>query len=677
MNKPEAIRNRIEELRSLIDHHNYRYYALDDPLVSDAEYDTLFRELQDLEREYPELESSDSPTRRVGFAPLEKFTPFRHDVPMLSLDNAMSESELVEFDRRVRRFLKIGHQVGYTAEPKMDGLAVEVIYEGGELVRAGTRGDGEVGEDVTPNVKTIRSIPWRLRVPPDGPPPPSYLAVRGEVFMKKKDFEKLNRIRLEADEPPFANPRNAAAGSLRQLDSSISAARPLKAYFYGIGHIEGASFETHWQSLMQLRQWGLPVNGRSVECPTIEDVIELFNALAEERHQLPYEVDGVVVKVNSLEYQAHLGGKQRSPRWAIAYKFVPDLAETRITDILVQVGRTGALTPVAVLEPVAVGGVTVKRATLHNQDEIDRKDIRIGDTVLIRRAGDVIPEVVEVLESKRTGGERPFEMPPACPVCQGEVVRLPEESAHNCMNRNCPAQIKASIWHFASRDAMSIDGLGRKIISLFVDEGLLASVADLYRLRIEDIENRPGFGRKSAENLVSAIQSSKRAPLHRFLYALGIFHVGSHMAEILAAHFGSLEAVIGAKAQDLERVHGVGSKVALSVVSYFHNPANRELIDDLLQSGVSIEEPKRPPAVEEDTFWKSKTVVFTGTLESMARQEAAALVEARGAKITGSVSRKTDVVVAGTEAGSKLDKARGLGVRIMDETEFLEYLKDR
>jgi len=673
MTGKEAIRRRMEELREEIRAHDYRYYALDAPVISDSEYDLLFRELVNLEKANPELASPDSPTQRVGFKPLEKFEPFRHAVPMLSLENAMSEEELLEFHGRVVKLLGSGEEVEYVAEPKMDGLALEILYENGVLDRAGTRGDGEVGEDVTPNVKTIRAIPWRLMTPPGGPAPPRRLAVRGEVYMDREDFDTLNLSREEEGEPPFANPRNAAAGSLRQLDSSITASRPLKAYFYGIGVIEGHEPESQWQVLDSLRSWGLPVNPRSKQCPAIQDAIQYFAVLAEERDRLPYETDGMVVKVNRLDLQRFLGEKTRSPRWAIACKFSPQQAETRISDIRVQVGRTGVLTPVAVLEPVPVGGVTVQRATLHNLDEIERKDIRIGDTVLVRRAGEVIPEVVEVVQAKRTGEEKVFGMPLECPSCHGEVVRLPDEAVHRCLNRNCPAQIKAAIWHFACREAMQIDGLGRKIISLLVDEGILKSVADLYRLDGEDLAKLPGFADKSARNLVSAIEKSKETTLADFLHALGIYHVGGHLAELLADHFGSLEALRKATREDLERIAGVGEKVAYSVTRYFEHPENQKLVDELMACGIQLKTSERAVKLE-DTYWQSKTVVFTGTLSTLTRQDAAARVTVRGARVTNSVSKSTDVVVAGKDAGSKLEKAGKLGITILNEEEFLQRI---
>lgn len=673
MDEKQDIRARIEELRRLIDYHNYRYYALDQPEISDSEYDALFAELVRLEKENPEFITPDSPTQRVGFAPIEKFLPFPHELPLLSLENATTEKDVLEFEARIHKHLNYNGPIEYVAEPKMDGLAVEMVYENGIFTGAGTRGDGFTGEDVSVNVKTIRSVPLRLHPGRNVPSPPTKIAVRCEVFMEKKDFEALNKTRARSNEPLFANPRNASAGSLRQLDPAVTAGRPLRAFFYGAGVVEGREFETHWETLNALKLWGLPVNPKSRICGTIGEAIEFYKQLAEERETLPYEIDGMVIKVNRIDWQRHLGEKSRSPRWAIAFKFNPDEAQTHVLDIGVQVGRTGTLTPVAFLNPVLVGGVTVRRATLHNMDEIERKGICVGDAVMVHRAGDVIPEVSEVLKSKRTGNERPFHMPSDCPSCGGEVVRLPDEAFHRCLNRNCPAQVKASIVHFASRDAMNIEGLGHKIVSRFMDENIISSVPDLYRLSIGDIEDLTGFGAKSASNLLDSIEMSKDTTLARFLYALGISHVGSHMAELLAAHFQSLDAIRSASVDQLREISGVGEKVAYAVHSYFANPANRKLVDDLLSLGVSLKTPQLLRPVE-SSFWLGKTVVFTGGLSTLPRPEAARAVAAKGARVADSVSRNTDVVVVGKDPGSKLAKAEKLGVRIMSEDEFTRML---
>lgn len=673
MQDREKAHARIEALREEIRHHNYLYYVLDRPEISDEAYDGLFRELVRLEESHPALITPDSPTQRVGAAPAEKFLPFPHTIPMLSLENAMSEAEVFEFARRVRKLLGDRGDVDFMAEPKMDGLAVELVYENGELTGAGTRGDGYVGEDATRNAKTIRAIPLKLYAGAGGASPPARIAVRGEVYMDRKDFAALNRSREQSGEPLFANPRNAAAGSLRQLDPSVTAARSLKAFFYGVGEVSGYRFKTQAQTLEQLRRWGLPVNPLSRVCPSIEDAVSFYNEIAAGRNALPFEIDGVVVKVNSIEWQEMLGEKSRSPRWAIAYKFSPHQARTRVLGIKVQVGRTGVLTPVAELEPVTVGGVTVKRATLHNQDEVERKDIRVRDQVMVRRAGDVIPEVVEVIREARTGGEEVFQMPGQCPSCGSEVVRLPEEAVHRCLNRNCPAQIKASLRHFASRDAMNIEGLGKNIVSMLVDRGIVESVSDLYRLRVETLEQLPGFAGKSSRNLVESIERSKKTNLADFLYALGIYHVGSHVARLLAERFGTLDGVSRASVEDLMSVNGVGEVVARSVVHYFSLPANRTLVESLLSAGfeVAATEPEAGPV---DAFWNGKTVVFTGALSSMTRSNAAALATSKGARVSDSVSRKTDIVVAGADPGSKVEKARQLGITILDEREFLKRL---
>ncbi|MDR3566579.1 MAG: NAD-dependent DNA ligase LigA [Syntrophobacteraceae bacterium] len=672
MTDQEALFSKIADLRRLIDYHNHRYYGLDRPEIEDADYDKLFRELVDLENEHPELITADSPTQRVGFAPIEKFIPFQHEAPLLSLENAMNIEEARDFDRRVRKLLTTDADIEYVAELKMDGLAVELVYENGVLIGAGTRGDGLTGEDVSQNVKTIRSAPWRLSSK-DGPLP-AKLAVRGEVFIDKRDFEKLNEERSARGEPPFANPRNAAAGSLRQLDPSITAARPLKVFFYGIGtFISDEEFRTHSDILNRLQRFGLPVNPELRLCNSMGQAVSYFEELVEKREYLPYEIDGVVIKVNDLAAQKLLGEKSRSPRWAIALKFSPNQVQTHVLEIGVNVGRTGIITPVAILNPVLVGGVRVKRATLHNIDEIQRKDVRVGDAVLVQRAGDVIPEIAEVIKSKRTGEPDVFEMPMLCPACSAAVVRLPDEAFHRCINRNCPAQIKGAIVHFASRDAMDINGLGDRIVSRFIDEKIIYAVSDLYRLGLENLEHLSGFGKKSAQNLLKSIEASRHVTLSRFLYALGISHVGTFVADLLANTFGSLERVRSARTEDLQKTRGIGEKVATSIATYFSNPQNCRLVDELLALGVKIKNPQ-PAGPVKTGFWSEKTVVFTGALSTMSRQEAGREVSARGARVTESVSAKTDVVVAGEDPGAKLDKARKLGVRIMDENEFIRVV---
>lgn len=677
----KKIQDRIETLRKELALHNYYYYALDRPIISDEEYDAIFRELEQLEKAYPQFITPDSPTQKVGHPPLEEFSPFEHTVPMLSLENAMSEEEIIQFDRRVRKGLEgsslssvLTSGEAYVVEPKIDGVAVEILYEDGILIAGGTRGDGKVGEDVTPNIKTVRGLPLRL-IPFEGAPdPPRFISVRGEVYMDKRDFQKLNEDQKAKGLPTFANPRNAAAGSLRQLDSSITAQRSLKIFCYGIGRIEGISVTTHWEALSLLKKWGLPVNNMSRPCGSIDDVLSVVADFGRRRHELPYEIDGAVIKVNNLEAQRYLGETTRSPRWAIAYKFSAYRAETRIQNIRVQVGRTGILTPVAELEPVSIGGVLVRNATLHNYDEILRKDIRIGDRVIVQRAGDVIPEVVEVITDRRTGEEQVFTMPSSCPVCGFKVIQNPGEVAYRCSNPRCPARIKASIIHFASRDAMDIEGLGEKTVETLVDRGLLTSIPDIYYLKKEDLVDLPGFGDLSAENLINAIEKSKRTSLDRFLFALGIPYVGRYTAQLIAQRFRSLEAVMSAGRENLITITGVGEKVAGAVSEYFSYPDNKEMVRKLLEAGVIIEISGEDKIEKEEksSIFVGKTVVFTGTLSSMTRDRAEELVTKMGGRVSKSVSKNTDIVVVGEGPGSKYQKALSLGIKIMGETEFLE-----
>ncbi len=668
----EEAQKRIEELREEIHYHNYRYYILDDPVISDAEYDALMRELQRLEEQFPDLITPDSPTQRVGAPPAEEFATVPHTVPMLSLDNAMDEAEMRDFDDRVRKGLGLGAdaKVEYVCEPKMDGAAVELVYENGRLVQGSTRGDGYTGEDITNNLRTIRTIPLRLVT--RKVPAPQRLEVRGEVFMNIEDFERLNKEREMRGEPLFANPRNAAAGSLRQLDPSITAQRPLDIFCYGLGQVIGHVFETHWQILQTLHDWGLKVNQLSEVCRGVDEVIAYHQRMAERRDELPYEIDGVVIKVNRLDQQAILGEKTRSPRWAIAYKFEARQEVTQILDIVAQVGRTGAITPVAVMQPVEVGGVTVSRATLHNQDEIDRKDVRIGDWVVVQRAGDVIPEVVKVIKERRTGKEKPYRLPDRCPVCGGKVVRPPGEAVARCVNAACPAQVKERIRHFASKLAMDIDGLGDKLVNQLVDTGLVRDVADLYILKKEDLEQLERMGAKSAQNLIDAIDKSRQAKLDRFLYALGIRHVGEHMARVLAQRFGSLDRLMKATEEELLSVEGIGPEVAESVASFFAEKQNVDLIKRLIKNGVQVESLEEMPR---DGKLKGKTFVFTGALSSMSRHEAEQLVEQLGGRAASSVSRNTDFVVVGENPGSKADRARALGVPMITEEEFLRMVE--
>jgi DNA ligase (NAD+) len=666
---PQEVRNRVQELREQINYHNYRYYVLDDPVVSDAEFDRLLQELTRLEERYPELVTPDSPTQRVGAAPLEKFESVAHRQPMLSLENAFSEAEAREFDERLKRFLRREEDFHYVMEPKMDGAAIELVYEQGRFVVGSTRGDGVRGENVTQNLKTIHTIP--LQVLSREEPAPELLEVRGEVYMDLEEFKKLNEERLGRGEPAFANPRNAAAGSLRQLDPNITAARPLKIYCYGIGEVRGRSFESHWEVLQTLKKWGFRVNPLIEREVGLEAAIAYHHRLERRRHGLPYEIDGMVLKVDSLTLQERLGTKARSPRWALAYKFAATQETTRVLDIVVNVGRTGAVTPMAVMAPVEVGGVTVSRATLHNEDEVARKDVRVGDTVLIQRAGDVIPEVVKVILEERPSDARPFKMPEHCPVCDTPLVRPAGEKVTRCPNPDCFGSRTRSLMHFAGKTAMDIDGLGEKIILQLVSAGLVRDVSDLYKLTEDDLIPLERFAEKSAQNIISAIQGSKHPPFRRLLNALGIRFVGEATAQMLAQHFQNLEALSRADKEELLQVEGVGEQVASSIVEYFRNPHNQALLHRLREAGVREQKP-RPRAAGP---LAGKTFVFTGGLPHLSREEAKALVTARGGKVSSSVSAKTDYVVAGADPGSKYAKAVELGVAILDESAFEELLR--
>ncbi len=661
---------RAEELREQIRFHNYRYYVLDDPIVSDAEYDALMQELLALEERYPELVTPDSPTQRVGAEPLEVFGTIAHSVPMLSLDNAFAHEDLLAFDERVKRLLGVEEDVEYVVEPKLDGVAVELVYEDGTLVGGSTRGDGYTGEDVTQNLRTVSAIPLVLRQTTR--PAPVLLEVRGEVYMEVARFEELNRRRMEAGESLFANPRNAAAGSLRQLDPSITATRPLTIFCYGVGRTGGVEIPDQWELLAALKDWGLRTNPENTLCTGVGEVILAAQGLAERRASFPYQADGAVAKVNRQEWQTALGERTRSPRWAVAYKFPAEQGTTVVEDIRVQVGRTGALTPVAVLRPVRIGGVTVSRASLHNDDEVRRKDVRIGDWVVVQRAGEVIPEVVKVIQEKRTGTERTFTMPTACPVCGSAVVRLPDEAAHRCQNASCPAQFKENLRHFGSKYAMDIEGLGPKLIHQLVKVGLVRDLADLYHLKKEDLAALERMADKSAENLLAALERSKETTLSRFLLGLGIRHVGEHLASVLATKFGDLEALAAASDSELEAIPEIGPQVARSVASFFANDENRSLVGRLLEAGVRPQE-TRPPATR---LLDGLTFVFTGGLSALTRDEARRLVEERGGKVVSSVSKNISYVVVGEDPGSKYEKARKLGIATLDEVEFLKMVQE-
>ncbi len=664
---PEQVRLRAEHLRAEISRHDYLYYVLDRPEIPDGEYDRLFRELQALEARHPELVTPDSPTRRVGGKPLPEFAPVRHAVPMLSIhtETDTTPEGARTFDARVRRELGLGERdalVEYAVELKFDGLAISLRYEHGVLVQAATRGDGETGEDVTQNVRTIRCIPLRLH----GEAPP-LLEIRGEVFISRPDFERYNARQRELGRPTLVNPRNGAAGSIRQLDPAVAAARPLSFYAYGIGETRGWALPlTHNRILDALATFGVPVCEHRAVARGSEGLIAFHARILSMRDVLPFDIDGVVYKVNSLVLQEELGFVTREPRWACAHKYPPEEALTVVEDIEVQVGRTGALTPVARLKPVFVGGVTVTNATLHNEDEIRRKDVRIGDTVVVRRAGDVIPEVARVLPERRPPDAREFRMPAACPVCGSHVVRPEDEAVARCTGGlYCPAQRRQAILHFAGRRAMDIEGLGEKLVEQLVDNGLVNSLADLYRLDAVRLAGLERMAEKSAQNLVNALERSKRTTLARFIYALGIRNVGEATAKDLARHFGSLERLAAADAETLQQVPDVGPVVADSIVQFFAEPHNREVIAALRAAGVYWEE-HGGRSMEAGPL-EGKTFVLTGALTGLGREQAKALIEAAGGKVSGSVSKKTDFVVAGHDAGSKLDKAHALAVAVIDE----------
>ena len=668
----ENSRREIDALKEKIEYHNQRYYVLDDPEISDADYDRLFQRLLDLEKQHPELETSDSPTRKVGGRPKGGFLPVAHRSPMLSLENCFDPQQIFDFDKRVRKFLKNDASVGYTVEPKIDGLAVELVYEKGALSVASTRGDGRTGEDVTRNIKTILNVPLKLISRKKSLPVPDLLEVRGEVYMDAAAFETLNRKRAAQNETLFANPRNAAAGSLRQLDSRVTAKRPLDMFCYGVGNAQTLPFKTHWDIMMALQHWGLRVNRPHIRvCDTLDDVVANCRHIEETRGQFPYEIDGAVIKVNRLDLQSRLGMKSRSPRWAMAYKFAPSQETTTVLRIHVQVGRTGALTPVAHLEPVELGGVLVSRATLHNQEEIDRKDIRVGDKVIVQRAGDVIPEVVKTVFSKRTGNETKFVMPDACPACNSGIEKKPGEVVARCTNVNCPAQVRGSLRHFVSKGGMNIDGLGDKRVFKLMDKGLIKDEADLYALTRTALLSLDNIKEKSAANLLGAIESSKTPTLARFIYALGIRHVGEFTATLLADHFGDIEELASTGQDILSAIDGVGPQIAESVFSYFSDAQNRDLIERLLATGVKPGATRFKPT---DSPAVGKTFVLTGSLSTIKRTAAKESITQNGGKVGSSISRNTDYLVVGETPGSKLQKARELGISILDEKQFLELL---
>jgi DNA ligase (NAD+) len=666
---PEQLATEAESLREQINHHNYRYYVLDDPEITDAEYDRLMRRLEELEQAHPEICAPDSPTQRVGAAPNQEFGVVRHRRMMLSLGNAMSVEEMLEFDRRIKRFLRSDGDIEYLAEVKLDGLAVELVYDGGHLIVGSTRGDGVNGEDVTQNIRTIKSIPLRLIRPPAGAVP-ELLEVRGEVILPRRAFERLNEERIKAGEPPFANPRNAAAGSLRQLDPRVTASRPLDIFCHSHGMVRGIQFKSQREFLDGIKQLGLRTNPLSRLCRNVDEVLEYWNALTEQRHQLDYEADGVVAKVNSFELQERLGEVSRSPRWAIAYKFKAQEAETRVREISVYVGRIGALTPVAKLEPVQLAGVTISNASLHNLDEIRRKDVREGDTVLIERAGDVIPYVVRV--TTRSEPRAPeFQMPVACPECGGAVVHEEGEVAYFCVNVNCSARMRESIRHFASKNALDIDGLGDKLVAQLVSTGVVRELDDLYKLKKSDLLGLERMADKSAQNILQAIASSREVPLERLINGLGIRHVGEHTARQLAQRFGNLHALMTADEEAMRTVRDIGPEVARSIRHYFDEPRNR-LAAERLARELKIDAPATP--MSGSNRLRDRSFVLTGTLATMTREEAEEKILAAGGRVISSVSRKTDFVVVGAEPGSKLRRAQELGVKTLDEHEFVKLL---
>ncbi len=659
---------KIKSLREQINHHNHLYYVLDSPEISDAEYDRLFDQLVELETKHPELVTPDSPTQRVGAPPLEEFKTVRHSLPMLSLNKSSTEEEFLDFHRRVLELSEVAEErIKYTVEPKFDGLAVELVYRKGVFVQGSTRGDGVTGEDVTQNLKTVKTIPLKVL----GTNPSGLIEVRGEVIINKSDFEKLNKQREKSGEPLFANSRNAAAGSVRQLDSKITSSRPLSMFAYGVGRVEGKGLTNHWDTIHYLEALGFKISRYVELCHDVEQVKTYYDRLLNDRNDLPYEIDGIVVKVNEFELQERLGELSRSPRWAVAWKFPPQQETTRVKDILVSVGRTGALTPVAILEPVRVGGVEVSRATLHNEDEVKKKDVRIGDMVTIQRAGDVIPEVVNVIPSRRTGREKEFSMPDKCPVCGSKVERPQGEAIHRCTGIACPAQIKENLAHFVSRGAMDMDGLGYKFLDQMVDRKLIVDQADLYFLKKEDVMKMDRMGDKLAENLLSAIDKSRNPSLTNLIFALGIRNVGDHLADVLAKNFRSIDNLAKQPLEDLTEVHEIGPIVAESIYNFLHNPKNLKVLEKLKKGGVKFPEEK---VIARKTPLSGKTFVLTGGLESFTRDQARKMIEDLGGRVSSSVSKKTDFVVVGKDPGSKYDKALELKVKTLDEEEFKKLI---
>ncbi|EIQ6143292.1 NAD-dependent DNA ligase LigA [Listeria monocytogenes] len=664
-----ADKKRYEELINILDQYSYDYYVIDNPTVEDAEYDQKMQELLKIEEAHPEWVTPESPSKRVGGEVLEGFKKVAHDTPMLSLANAFNQEDLADFDRRIRD--KVGDEIAYMCELKIDGLAVSLQYENGKYKQGATRGDGTIGEDITANLRTIRSIPMKLQKDYS-------IEVRGEAFMPKRSFQKLNEIREEEGQMLFANPRNAAAGSLRQLDTKIAASRNLDIFLYAVADFGEMGVETHSAGLDMLETLGLKVNKERRLCNSLEEVYAYIEEWTEKRAGLAYDIDGIVLKLNNLEQQRQMGNTVKSPRWSIAYKFPAEEVPTKLLDIELNVGRTGVITPTAVLEPVRVAGTTVSRASLHNEDLITEKDIRIGDTVLIKKAGDIIPEVIKSITEKRSGSEEPFHMPKNCPACDSELVRLEEEVALRCINPKCPAQIKEGLIHFVSRNAMNIDGLGEKVIIQLFSQHLIKDVADLFFLSKEKLLELERMGEKSVTNLLASIQASKQNSLEKLLFGLGIRHVGAKAAKSLAIHFDTMDNLKVADKETLTSINDIGEKMADSIVTYFANEEVHDLLEELKRAGVNMTYtgPKLEDMSEEELVFTGKTVVLTGKLEKLTRNDAKALIESLGGNVSGSVSKKTDVVVAGSDAGSKLAKAEELAIPIWSEEDLIEYLPD-
>lgn len=655
----------IKSLREKINNHNYQYYVLDNPIISDSEYDKLLKELELIEKKYPEFIIPESPTQRIGAQPIESFGTVTHRITMMSLANAMSDDELKAFDERLKKKLNSAKEIEYVIEPKLDGLAVELIYENGKFINGSTRGDGNTGEDITSNLKTIKGIPLILR--DDIISLPDLMEVRGEVFIRKEDFELLNAKRSQSNKQPFANARNAAAGSLRQLDPKITAKRSLSIYCYQAGIVDGINLNTHSEFLERLKSWGLPVNPEIKIVKGIEKAIQFHKKLETIRNEFPYEIDGSVIKVNSLSIRNKLGVRSRSPRWAIAGKFKAQQVTTIINDIFTSVGRTGAITPVAKLQPVEVGGVTVTNATLHNQDEIDRKDIRIGDTVIIERSGDVIPKVIKVIQEKRTEDAKVYHLPDHCPECNNQLMRPENEVVFRCPNYSCPAKIKGNIKHFVSKNALDMDGLGEKLIDQLVNERIIKKVDDLFRIKKNQLANLERMGDKSADNIIDSINNSKLTSFSRFIYALGIRHVGEHTSKILESAFkGNFDSFLEATFEDLESIEEIGPIVAQSIIEFWNDESNKQIANNCFEFGIKL---KRNNEIV-DQILTGKTFVFTGSLERINRKEAKKIVERQGGRASNSVSKNTDYVVAGPGSGTKLEKAKILGINIINEDEF-------